>query len=175
MRERSETKPPDMSTWSEESQKAADAMMKAYGPPNGATPNHLIWQDKGPWVEIIIRSEGIDHDFPKSHMDVLEQAIPYEVPADKFDDLAEFDGSIIVERTRGTMSARCDKEEMNFLALNLAHDLIEGTKSVDQARQEYANIVSDFMAGKKHAYTQELQFDTSSIEETGDPDQPIMQ
>ncbi len=32
--------------------------------------------------------------------------------------VAEFDGSVIVERTAGEVSARCHDEQANFLALN---------------------------------------------------------
>lgn len=60
-------------------------------------------------------------------------ALRYEVPPAKFDDLAQYDGSVIVERTKGTMSARCDKEEANFLAPNLAHDIVRTNKTVAQA------------------------------------------
>lgn len=60
------------------------------------------------------------------------------VPPDKFDDLALYDGSVIVERTKGEISARCDQEPMNFLALNLAHDIITGKRSVGDARKTYA-------------------------------------
>lgn len=48
------------------------------------------------------------------HKDMLLQVIAYEVPADKFDDLAAFDGSVIAERTRGEIAARCDKEAANI-------------------------------------------------------------
>ncbi len=47
---------------------------------------------------------------------------------DKYEDLAMFDGSVIVERTKDEISARCDKEEMNLLALNLANDVAAGKK-----------------------------------------------
>ncbi|MEX2153654.1 MAG: hypothetical protein WD825_09970 [Gemmatimonadaceae bacterium] len=56
------------------------------------------------------------HSFPKPHTDLLEQFIDYRVPVDKYDELAAYDGSVIVERTKGEISARCDKEAMNFLA-----------------------------------------------------------
>lgn len=165
----------DVSDWPEPAQNAVDAMTSQYGPPDGITSDHVIWLDQDPWVEIIVRSDPIDHDFPKPHKDVLEQVIPYDVPADKFDELAEFDGSIIVEKTRGTMSARCDKEPMNFLALNLAHDIIQGNKTVDQARQAYADIVKDFMAGDKHPYTQELQFELKPLAQTRNSGTSIIQ
>jgi hypothetical protein len=52
----------------------------------------------------------VDHYFPVRHPDVLEQAVHYRVPTDKFDELAAYDGSVIVERTKGEISARCGKE-----------------------------------------------------------------
>ena len=55
-------------------------------------------------------------------------------------DLARFDGSVIVERTRGEIGARCDKEEMNYLALNLAHDIVTGaTESLRRQRHRGAD------------------------------------
>jgi hypothetical protein len=53
--------------------------------------------------------------------------------------LARYDGSVIVERTKGEISARCDKEEMNFLAINLGNDVVTGKKDVDAARKFYAD------------------------------------
>jgi hypothetical protein len=33
---------------------------------------------------------------------------------------------VIVERTKGELSARCEGEEANFLAINLAHQIVTG-------------------------------------------------
>jgi len=44
------------------------------------------------------------------HKDVLEQFVNRNVPVEKFKELAQYDGSVIVERTKGEISARCDKE-----------------------------------------------------------------
>ena len=63
---------------------------------------------------------------------------------DKFTPLAEFDGSVVVERTAGEVSARCHDEQANFLVLNLMHEIVTGTKSVQEARdydaKEFAEI-----------------------------------
>lgn len=90
----------------------------------------------GPWKRTILYKEEIPHDFPKPHTDLLQQFIDYKTPVDKFDELATYDGSVIVERTKGEISARCDKEEMNFLALNLANDVATGNKTVEEARMK---------------------------------------
>ena len=113
------------------------------------------------------------HDFPMPHPDLMEQVIDYKVPPGKFSDLAMYDGSVIVERTKGEISARCDKEEANFLALNLAHDIITGRHSVEEARKMYAENIKALMAGQKPAYTQKLQFPRQNSN-TEDPDKPFM-
>jgi hypothetical protein len=50
--------------------------------------------------------------------------------------LAVFDGSVLVDRTKGEMSARCEGEAANFLALNLADEIVHGKKDVATARNE---------------------------------------
>ncbi len=69
----------------------------------------LMWRNNGPWKWTRISRETIPHSFPMPHPDLLEQAIDYRVPVDMFDDLARYDGSVIAERTKGELSARCDK------------------------------------------------------------------
>ncbi len=66
------------------------------------------------------------------------------MPVDKFDDMAAYDGSVIVERTKGEMSARCDKEGANFLAINLGNDVATGQKTTDQARAYYTQAMKTF-------------------------------
>jgi hypothetical protein len=68
------------------------------------------------------------------------------------------------------MSARCDKEAMNYLALNLAHDIFTGKRNVENAREFYAETAVEFMAGKSSEYTEKLTFNVSK-EDTGDPDE----
>lgn len=57
---------------------------------------------------------------------------------------------------------------MNFLALNLAHDVATGKKTVKEARAYYAKSAMDFMQGKMDPYVQELKFTTGG--DTKDPD-----
>jgi hypothetical protein len=160
-----------LSAWSGKPKEVADEMIKKYGNPNEATPSMLIWYNNGPWKKSILSKEEVPHDFPKAHTDLLQQFLDYKTPIDKFDDLAQYDGSVIVERTKGEISARCDKEEMNFLALNLANDVATGKKTVDEARQYYAKAAMAFMKGEKDPYTQGLKF-TVSHGNTGDKDMP---
>ena len=160
-----------ISKWSATPKKVADETIKKYGNPNEATANMLIWYNNGPWKKTILFKEEVPHHFPKVHTDLLQQFIDYKTPVDKFDDLAQYDGSVIVERTKGEISARCDKEEMNFLALNLANDIATGKKTVEEARAYYAKAAMAFMKGEKDPYTSGLKF-TVANGGTADPDMP---
>jgi len=159
-------------SWPEASRKAISDLTEKYGLPNEATASMVIWHNNGPWKRSIVYKEEVTHLFPKKHPDVLEQFVNYQVPVDKFDDIARYDGSVIVERTKGEMSARCDKEEMNFLALNLAQEIAEGKKTSQEARKEYAKSAMSFMAGKENDYTDNLNFRVSK--NTADPDHRVM-
>lgn len=146
-------------------------MMKKHGPPDQITSDILVWNNNGPWKKTILFKEEVPHDFPKSHTDLLQKFIDYKTPIDKFEDLAQYDGSVIAEGTKGELSARCDKEEMNFLALNLANDAATGKKTVEEARKYYAKAAMAFMNGEKDPYTQGLKFPVYKGG-TGDPDMP---
>ena len=159
--------------WPESAKKAVKEMTDKYGEPSGSMPTQLVWTNKGPYKEIILLNEEYEHDFPVMHKDCLEHVVAYKVPVDKIGDLAKFDGSVIVDRTRGTLGARCDTEAHNLIALNLANDIITGKKSVDEARQAYADIVKEEKDGKKPAYTQTLQFKPVALMSAGDKDMPL--
>ena len=161
-----------ISAWPAKSQEAARFMIDKYGQPNEQTATTLVWYAKGPWKRTILYRDEVPHSFPKQHTDLLEQFIDYRVPVDKYDDLAAYDGSVIIERTKGELSARCDKEEANFLALNLANDIATGRKSVEEARLEYAQTIQHLMAGKKSPYVERLQFAAQAS--AADKDKPAM-
>jgi hypothetical protein len=163
----------NVDNWPETAQKAAKAMKEKYGEPAESTPSMLIWHNTGPFTHTIVYKEEVQHDFPMPHKDVLEQFINYKVPADKFDELAMYDGSVIAERTKGVMSARCDKEGANILALNLANDIVNNKRTVDEARKFYADAMMQMMQGEKPAYITSLQFSAANGN-VGDSDKTIM-
>ena len=158
----------DLKTWPTEAQMAIKEQMGKYGQPNEITPSMIIWYNNGVFAKTIITKMESKHDFPKKHVDMMEQSIMHKVPLDKYNELARFDGSVTVDRTQGLLAARCDKEENNLLALNLAHDIITGKKTVEEARQAYGDIISQAMKGVKNEYMMKLVFATES--NTPDPD-----
>ena len=159
--------------WEEKQRQTAREIMDKYGVPEGVTARRLIWYDSGPWKRTELFREAVPHNFPKSHPDFLEQVIDYQVPTEKADELLEYDGSVMFERTKGELSARCDQEPANFLAINLAHDIVTERKSIEEARREYAETMQRMMAGQSPAYVQGLQFDLPEGNQR-DPDEAIM-
>lgn len=136
-----------LQSWKAKPQDLARKLIAKYGPPQESTPQRMIWHHNGPWKQTVLLNEEIPHNFPKPHTDMLEQTVEYRVPPEKVDELTEFDGSVLVDRTRGQLSARCDSEEGNLLAINLANEIITGKRDVKGARQHYAEAILQ----KKHS------------------------
>lgn len=157
-------------TWPDESREAAQLVIDKYGEPDEATDTRLTWHRRGPWKRVVATRTFYPHNFPAPHIDAVESFIDYHVPPDKVTALAEFDGSIIVERTAGEVSARCHDEEANFLALNLMHDIVTGTTTVPQAREYYAKEFADYRRKKPTPYMQGLRFRPDAEDGARDPD-----
>ena len=125
-----------------------------------------------PWNHVNaldFRVDAVPHNFPMPHVDYLTQTVMHRVPADKLDDLYEYDGSVWVHRTRGELSAQCDVEAMNFLALNLAHDVIMGTRTAVGARDFYSKTAMAFKQGDQSSpYVTGLTFQPEP--DAADPD-----
>ncbi len=124
--------------WPDAPKMGARQMLEQYGLPNEATPTKLFWYHNGPWKRTQLTSDVVTHNFPSPHSDYLTQYIDYQVPIDKFDEIARFDGSCLVDRTAGEAAARCDSEAANVLTLNLMNDIVTGKTSVEEARKTYA-------------------------------------
>ncbi len=109
---------------------------------------------------------------PHPHTDYLTQYVDYRIPPAKASLLVEFDGSVLVDRTAGEIGARCDHEAFNILTLNLAHELITGTRTLEEARQLYAETASAYVMGRDVPYAERLLFSPAEGE-TGDPDEAM--
>jgi hypothetical protein len=143
--------------WPKPSQNAAQEMMRKYGPPQEATATLLIWQGNSPWKRTLVHKSPVEHDFPLKHMDVLEQVADYRVPLNLFSPLATFDGSVVANRTRGEVSASGDTEATNIMALNLADDIVQGKKTVEQARDAMGAAARDLAGGRTSQDAKELR------------------
>jgi hypothetical protein len=159
-----------INAWPAKCKQVALWMVEHHGPPNEATLTHLVWHKNGPWKWSIVYSDEVPHNFPVKHTDMLDQGIDYKVPADKMDELAEFDGAVTVRITKGEMAAMCDKEANNFLAINLAHEIVTGKRTVAEARDFQTKVIKASLKGETHDYLQKFVFELPKGE-TGYSDQ----
>jgi hypothetical protein len=162
-----------IASWKPKPAEVARTMIKKYGQPQEVTSNRLVWHRNGPWKFTELVNEEIPHSFPMPHTDMLYQSIAYRIEPEDADELIQYDGSIILERTKGEIAARCDKEEANFLAINLAHEIAAGKRSVEDARRFYAESIQVMMkSGKPNEYLQGFRF-TPPTGDQGDRDKPF--
>ena len=162
-----------MEDWPQESREAAQLVIDAYGEPDEVTATQLTWHRPGPWKRIVASKAFFEHAFPAPHIDCVQSFLDYHVPVDQFTPLAEFDGSVICERTAGEVSARCHDEQANFLALNLMHDIVTGAKKVQEARDYYAKEFLDYRRKQATPYMDGLRF-SSPTGKTPDPDERLL-
>jgi hypothetical protein len=158
--------------WPEESREAAQLVVDKYGEPQEATDSYLIWQAAGPWKRVVASKDFDEHRFPAPHNDSVQSVLDYRVPPEKVSDLARFDGSVVVDRTQGEVSARCHDEEANNLALNLMHDVVTGARTVEEARAYYAKEFADYRRGEPTPYMEKLRFDGAT--DAADPDERVL-
>jgi hypothetical protein len=161
-------------SWPEASKQAMRLMVDKYGQPDETTATQLVWHEAKPWKRVIVHAHEVQHNFPRPHFDVLEQVISYRVPVNKFDDLAAFDGSLSTDRTAGELTSRCDREEINMLAVNVANEIATGQRTVEDGRRFTAQTAAAFMAGESTDYTQKLLFAPPAPERARDRDRPLI-
>ncbi len=161
------------SEWSDDAREAAQLVIDQYGDPDEVAPSLLLWHHPGPWKRIVATREVHEHNFPAPHLDSVESVIDYKIPDEKARDLYLFDGSVVINRTEGEVSARCHDEQANFLALNLMHDIATGAKDVQQARDYYALEFLNARRKKPTPYMEKLHFSPMQGA-TADPDARVL-
>jgi hypothetical protein len=155
--------------WPDYARSTARAMIEKYGEPNRFSDEALVWYNNAPWQKTVVYREAWPHFAGMRDKDYLVQTIAYQVPSEKVDALKRFDMRLDVDQTAGELSSRSESESMNFLALNLADEIINDRRSVEDARDFYQETDELSASGKSSPYLQgflfELQNDRSSSPE----------
>lgn len=150
-----------LSKWPKEPRSVAEKLITRYGTPDEYTKSDLTWYHKGPFKLIDVNNRLVKHNYPHPHYDVLEQTINYPVHNIKPPlpcKLQEFNGSLVFDKTKGELTAHCDSEAVNFLLLNLAHEIISGKKTVAEARDFFTKQYVQHAKGLPSKYTSGLLF-----------------
>jgi hypothetical protein len=143
-------------TWSPAPRALAEAMMEEYGEPNLVDDDALLWLHNGPWRKTTVYRTALYHATAGSDKDYLQQTIGYEVPADKVAALKLFDKKLELDTAAGELSSCSDSESSNYLALNLADEIVLGERSVADARSFYDRTLRLAAAGKSSLYMESL-------------------
>jgi hypothetical protein len=177
-RVRVETIDPVVAQWPRGARQTARDVVRRYGLPHEETPSRLIWHYADPWKRVIAHRNGVLHQFPFPHRDYLEQTVNLRVPLERCSELAAFNGSVVVDRTRGEVTVHCSNEAANFLLINLAHDIALGKLTAAEARRACAGAAAAMRMRWPIPYTVGLNFTADvSLREAaggaGDPDRPV--
>ncbi|MDE2291140.1 MAG: hypothetical protein KGL53_03565 [Elusimicrobia bacterium] len=148
--------------WPERSRLAARALLEKYGRPDIFDENRLAWEGNRPWDETVVR-RAAPADVPAlTSRDVLEQSISYRVPPGKAAALKSFDGRLVVDRENAVLTSYSASEGLNYLALNLADEIVEGKRSPEEARAFYRRTAELAEAGKSSPYMNGFLFPLSA-------------
>ena len=162
----------NLAGWPEATRRLGAQLMTKYGAPAEVTPREVTWINSGQWARTTLYKEGAAHNFAAPHRNVLEQAVLYKVPVDKLVVLAQFNRSLVVDLARGELVSSADSEEINFLSVNVADDVIKGQRSAEEARIYFAQLVRAKMIREPEKELQKLKFTPpKSFKETADPDE----
>jgi len=145
-------------TWPSSSEKTAQAMIQKYGQPGRVTEDSLIWYNNGPWKKTVVHREASDGEDGTTATGILEQTITYQLPENRFAALDTFTRGMLGDLRRSELSSRSNSEKKNFLAINLAEEIITGQKTLEQAHVFYYKQLDLMEAGKSSRYTEGFLF-----------------
>ena len=144
--------------WPTFSYRLARLMIAKYGQPSEATDHSLVWERNGQWKRTVVyRVPPLERNLSRGG-GRLEQTVAYRVPARRLDDLARFDKKIEADPKDGRLTARSDDESENFLALNLADEVLQGTRTPQEAADFRRSATRLRDSGKSSPYFDRLLF-----------------
>ncbi len=137
-------------TWFESPRLLTELLMERYGPPSDLTPGVATWYEQGSWKRISVHGDSPDN--------YLEQVIGYQAPSTAVAPLAKFDHGVRIDLAREELSATSNQESLNYLALNMAHEVASGKRSAKDARHFYERTAKLAASGKSSPYLEKLLF-----------------
>ncbi|MBI3299006.1 MAG: hypothetical protein HYZ75_12620 [Elusimicrobia bacterium] len=151
-------------SWPELSREVAGLMISEYGRPDDYSARSLIWFGNGPWKRTVVYRDPPVRRFLGRDEEVLEQVVTYAVPDERLKPLKRFSERLRVNQAAGELSIRSDSQTLNYLTLNLAHEIVVGKRSPDDAADFLDRVVRLEKAGKTSPYISGLRFSTSAGE-----------
>ncbi|HAM36563.1 MAG TPA: hypothetical protein DEB40_14725 [Elusimicrobia bacterium] len=145
--------------WPAFAQLVAQMMIEKYGPPQDVFQDRIEWVSCWPWKRIVVSAA-----VPSAP---LEQVIDYYVPDERLGDLARYPHGLVVYPNQGEIAARSESESLNRLNLNLAHDIVTGRRTPEEASRFFNKTLELSAAGKTSPYMERLLFEVAPQERLG--------
>lgn len=141
--------------WPTYSFRLARYMITKYGQPAISADARLVWIDNGPWKKTVVYRvpPGGGRDDGR-----LEQSAGYRVLPERLAELKLFDPAVAVDDKAGTLTVLSNAESDNFLAMNLADEVVRGKRSAKDASGFRRQILKLQDAGKSSPYLEKLLF-----------------
>jgi hypothetical protein len=141
--------------WPETPRVMAAALLQRYGVPDEIVSSQLSWNGRRPWAKIVVFR---DPDAAGRSDHLLESLAYGRVDLDRWKELSGLGRGAAYDPVTQELSARTDSEATNFLALNLADEVIRGRRSAADARGFYDAALNLSLYGKSTPYMSRLLF-----------------
>lgn len=173
MQQKSQMVSERLTTWDSMPRMTVDKLIAKYGQPDEVTDSYMLWKDTGPWkyTKVWNKSSMEDetmyrdkpYDYSMDRYGFIEQGIYYRMPKDRIGNVTHFDSRLKYDRTDGILSVTSNDEKMNFLTINLAHEVAQGYKTTDDAKMMQSEVCEKYsgsMMSDDHSdWTTKFNFD----------------
>lgn len=144
--------------WPTFSYRVARYMIAKYGQPAVSSDVRLVWNENGPWKKTVLYRVPPGGSMLGEGTGRLEQTVAYAVPEDRIAELSRFDKRIGVDAKAGALTAVSDAESDNFLAINLADEVVRGRRTAREASDFRRQMLRLQDSGKSSPYLEKLLF-----------------
>ncbi len=111
-------------SWPAPARLAALALIEEYGEPRRLDPKELVWGQEGRRRRIAVVRDAPRKFSGRRRGGAVSESLPYFAPDDALAALRRFDDRLSFDRGTGQLTSRAESEPLNFLALNLADDIV---------------------------------------------------
>lgn len=152
-----------VTTWPVETRRFVTTNFETFGAPVAATNEFVVWHNAGPWEKVMVTNQAYDNTVlvggPKEFMTTW---LTMDVPAAKACDLMRFNPSIMVNQTAHQVGVMSSSQEMAFATFNLAHEIIQGSRTVEDAQRQLVTVSRTIQqGGARDPITMQLNFQPS--------------
>jgi hypothetical protein len=110
-------------------------LIKTFGQPDELTASSAVWYSQDGFKRVEVKDEYILHCCPGAHYDFVYSTIDLHVPKKFLSVLADSSESILIDRLKNEVTARCASMSPNAVTLNYVLDVV--SERVTGSKQEY--------------------------------------